>query len=412
MGHITTLPSPRRTATTRIEPNPDVSALTRVSEPSWLWQGRLPSLDGLRAVSIGLVLVDHLSHTPATPVHYERLHYVGTVGVEIFFVISGFLITLLLLREQRRDGAISLRGFFLRRVLRIVPAYAAFLLVLFALQLAGRAQCPGFAWARALTYTTSLFDTQPCTWDLRHTWSLSVEEHFYLLWPCLFALLSRRLAFLAAAMCVAGTPLLRASIQVILGDGHPDFRFFTLSRMDAIAVGCCLSFLATSRRFQWATRLRGAWTVVLVGAAGAIALTQLDDWQLVVGDWKCLHYFHAFLWGTLRAILIGAVVWICVCASGGLLGRALNGRLLCFLGVISYPMYLWQQMFLHPEREHWTCGWPAGLVSTIAVAAASYFLLERPLLRLKDRLAKPRHLVTVSPPAVALVGAGERSATQ
>jgi peptidoglycan/LPS O-acetylase OafA/YrhL len=407
MGRPSTnlLPIEQR-STPRAVPSVAASECSEPTEPPWLWQGRLPSLDGLRAVSIALVIVDHLSHTSGTPVSFPRLHSIGAVGVEMFFVISGFLITLLLLREHRRYGGVSLTGFFLRRVFRIVPAYAAFLVVLFGLELSGMVHVPPLSWAHALTYSTSLFGHDPNVWDLRHTWSLSVEEHFYLLWPCLFALLSRRAALLAAAGCVAGTPFLRVALHFLLGDAHPDFRFFTPTRMDAIAIGCCLAFLATSARFRRATRLSGPWATLAVTAAAAATLTRLDEWQLIFGDGKLLRCVNAFLWETLRPILLAAMVWLCVSISSSLLGRVLNGKLLSFVGVISYGIYLWQELFLHPERQHGFGGWPARLACTFAAALLSYFLLERPLLALKERLGTRRHLVVLVAPSAASVSVG------
>src|SRR5260370_11172766 len=154
-------------------------------EPVWLWQGQLPCLNGLRAISVLVVIVAHLSSKPNTP--FSFAHHSGAVGVEMFFVISGFLITLLLLREHRRQGTVSLKGFYLRRVFRIVPAYALFLSVLLGLELAGGIHIPVVSWGRAVTYTTSFFDFQSAGRDLAPTRALSVEEHFYLLlaWLCL-----------------------------------------------------------------------------------------------------------------------------------------------------------------------------------------------------------------------------------
>jgi peptidoglycan/LPS O-acetylase OafA/YrhL len=378
-------------------------AATRASdvpEPSWLRQGRLPSLDGLRALSIGLVLLDHLSRTPDTPLAWPAFHALGAAGVETFFVISGFLITLLLLREERRDGGVSLTGFFCRRVFRIVPAYAAFLLVLFGLQVAGALYLPAISWLRAATYSTSLFDRVPGAWDLSHTWSLAVEEHFYLLWPCLFAVLGRRGAFLAAVGCIAVTPFVRVALRYCLGDAQPEFGFFTPTRMDAIAVGCCLAFLATTPRFRRAARCSGAWPTVVVVITATVVLG-LGECLRDCGHVRPLAYVEAFLWSTVRPILLAAIVWLCVCNPTSLVGRLLNGRVLSFIGLISYGIYLWQQFFLNPQRQHWTCGWPAGLASTLLAALLSYFVLERPLLALKDRLsARRRRVVVVSTPAV------------
>src|SRR5947209_8886292 len=122
------------------------------AEPRWLSHGRVPSLDGLRALAILLVLLSHSARAPSFPWPSDSLglvHY-GAVGVEVFFVLSGFLITLLLLREQHDTGAISLKGFYFRRSLRILPACGVYLLALFGLQLLVTVGLNGWDLASAL----------------------------------------------------------------------------------------------------------------------------------------------------------------------------------------------------------------------------------------------------------------------
>src|SRR5438094_9463231 len=178
------------------------------TEPTWLAAGRIPSLDGWRAVAVLLVLcVQAKRYVHDSPLFTGLLGKCGFIGVQVFFVISGFLLTTLLLREKDRTGGVSLRQFYYRRMLRILLAYALYLLVLLVLQNHGLTYSPvnGRQWAAALTYTVN-FLPGTIPGEISHLWSLSVEEHFYLLWPVLLAVCglaaSRRLAWGCVAVCL------------------------------------------------------------------------------------------------------------------------------------------------------------------------------------------------------------------
>ncbi|MGH9888077.1 MAG: acyltransferase family protein, partial [bacterium] len=140
---------------------------------------------------------------PMTPV----AHVFGDIGVRAFFVLSGFLITTLLLRERARDGTISLRGFYLRRALRIFPAFYAYLAVLIVLRAAGTIAPSNSDLAFAGTYTMNFHAER--AWQVGHLWSLSVEEQFYLAWPLTLIVLGTRRALILALAAIAVAPLVR-----------------------------------------------------------------------------------------------------------------------------------------------------------------------------------------------------------
>ena len=164
---------------------PAECAATRDEMPT----GRLPSLDGLRAVSILLVLGWHLNDRNRIPGFGYVTYYYGTLGVQIFFVISGFLISWLLLADEAAAGSVSLRSFYARRALRILPVQFAYLAVLALLTLTTALRWSGCEVATALTYTK---DIACQTWADAHLWSLSVEEQFYLIWPVVLILVCLR----------------------------------------------------------------------------------------------------------------------------------------------------------------------------------------------------------------------------
>jgi peptidoglycan/LPS O-acetylase OafA/YrhL len=338
--------------------------------------GRIPSLDGLRAVSIGLVLLAHLVGTRSFPLGVGSTHVLalGELGVHVFFVISGFLITRLLLDELGSRGSISLSDFYFRRTMRIFPAYYVFLLVLAVLAWLGLVQLASRDMAHALTYTSNYYSAR--SWFVGHTWSLSVEEQFYLLWPALIVMAGRRRALWLAALAVALAPMIRTASWELMrasgdGIGH---RFETVA--DAIAIGCVLAGTRDWLHQQpWYRRLLESGLFVVVPCLG-LAGSQLSD-----------HPVAHFLIGiSVMNLSIAATLDWCVTFGSGRVGRVLNWAPLAFVGTISYSLYLWQQLFLNRTSDAPTAAFPLNLALACAAALASYYLIERPALRLRRRL--------------------------
>ena len=337
--------------------------------------GRIAGLNGLRAIAVSLVLVSHAAGTAglSLPRADLWLRY-GAVGVDVFFVLSGFLITLLLVRETDRTGTTSLRAFWVRRALRILPAYLAYLLFVAILSAMG-AWAVGWAdWAAALTYTVNFRPRPHDCWPIAHLWSLCVEEHFYLLWPVLFAVCRRRASGVLLAV-VALSPLVRYIFWLTLRDTL-DIKYATPARMDSIAVGCLLAFLLTGRSggavVGWARRRQ---TTLFACACLGVALS------LAAGS----------LSGKFRITLSPSGVALCVALGilsivadpNGRMTRLLELRPVVWVGVLSYSLYLWQQLFLDPHRSDWWCRWPVNLACAFGCAIFCHYFVERPFLRLK-----------------------------
>jgi len=195
---------------------------------------RIPSLDGLRAISITLVVLSHL--VKWRHVSLDVVGSYGALGVHVFFVLSGYLITNLLLREYARSSTISLRDFYVRRAYRIFPAAFVFLAVVVVLYWR---QMTWYHVAAAVFYVANMDLTRP--WIFGHLWSLSIEEQFYLLWP--FAVKKwhrRRTAILLGVFLF--TPVFRTALYAL--KVHNGLIGSLPAEADQLAIGCLLAIFA------------------------------------------------------------------------------------------------------------------------------------------------------------------------
>jgi peptidoglycan/LPS O-acetylase OafA/YrhL len=356
-----------------------------MNAPARAEKERLPGLDGLRALSVLAVIFYHLDAVGHFPAWTRPALQYGFHGVGVFFAISGYLITWLLLREEARGGGVSLRGFYFRRAMRILPpAYVYLAAVALAAALRPGAY-PGLdGWAdftaaalffRNLTYHAGSELT-------RHYWSLSIEEQFYLLWPLVFVLVpARRRFWLTAGLCLLAPAWRQLHMELFdaakLNWSRADLRY------DQILVGVAFALARHEGRFPALLGAAGRRAGTLLAAAGAVYLA-LVVWG---GD----------LPGPLRPggelarlAALGLVIHLVGAGQGGGFLRALEWPALAWIGRLSYSLYLWQQLFCVP-RTGWALeAWPANLAATFALAAASYYLVERPALRLRGRLQARR----------------------
>jgi len=335
----------------------------------------MPSLDGLRALSIALVLLAHLTGTRhfASGVELGRWQ-LGNLGVRIFFVISGFLITTLLLEESERTGTVSLGQFYLRRLFRIFPAFYGFCAVLFVLQQAQIITLPPGDLLAAVTYTMNYHHDR--SWYAGHTWSLAVEEQFYLLWPAILLFAGPRGGLRVAALTVLVVPVLRLAMGIWpalrpgIGETFP-------SVADALAIGCVLAGLRPwlTRSPRWRRFLASPlfWLTPLAVAACARNPSAKLDW--LVGE-------------TVMNVGIAVIIERTLRIPDDRLGRVLNARPLVFVGTLSYSLYLWQQIFLNRRGSSDLQSFPWNLILVGIAALASYYLVERPFLRMRARLER------------------------
>jgi peptidoglycan/LPS O-acetylase OafA/YrhL len=337
-----------------------------------------PTLDGWRAIAILCVIADHVLHGAwhAAGAEHTLIQLgLGTHGVNIFFAISGFLITGRLIAERGRTGQESLRDFYRRRVVRLLPAAAAYVAAITLLGLLGLIAVSGTELtAVGLLYRNYLPAILAGGAGLytSHFWSLCVEEHFYLLWPAVLRWSRIAVALLLAALGALAVVWWRQHALALdvaaVGHVRPGYFVETGTRLDALLVGACGALaLATAPGERLLRRLASPMTWVIL--AGAL-------FEVMAAYHQRPTIWESVLW---TLLVIGTVV-----APAGGLGRLLEWPALTWLGKRSYSVYLWQQLFTVPVLAGAGLGvlqrWPLNVLCAVGAAAASYRWMERPVL--------------------------------
>lgn len=302
----------------------------------------------------------------------------GIAGVSVFFVLSGFLITTLLLRERRRHGRLDLLAFYARRFLRIMPGYLVFLFTLFLLARVGLLPLSREALLCAAAYLTNFVHRIHYYGELGHTWSLAVEEHYYLVWPLLLTRLRGRVlvGFLFAMIAISTAGYLGFAFRSPLRRDYFT-EYWTIPAALGIFVG---SLLASVREGE---------------VPRPAFFDRLGARALIPG----LLLYAAPLWlppALLPAVLlpmdlgVALILWGLLSRPDAPWVRLLEQRPLRYLGTISYSLYVWQGLFLRtgPGGQLWVQHQPQALILTLLTAALSYHLIERPFLGLKARFAR------------------------
>ncbi len=382
-----------------------------IAAPQWQWKGHIRELDGLRGIAILFVLLHHFwpASGPLSP--YAPIAHLGWIGVDLFFVISGFLITGILLDTRKDEG--YFRNFYARRTIRIFPLYYLFVAAVFLV-------IPAFQ-SGPYGQTTFLRESGSPLWYLAYLgnvreaitghepayfvgplWSLSIEEQFYLVFPLLVSLLSTARLKQVLVGAILAAPVFRLVMLFLVPHNERIEYLATPSRMDEICWGGLLALVLRTEK------IRIDRSVVSAGMAGMIALLVL---AFRTGGLDRLLPFGRVVGYSLVALTFASVVLWAVTHQGRLETALLRARPLRYLGKICYGVYLLQrpaEVFLVKvvEKLHLAVDAESPLLllakcaTTIGVASASWYLFEGPLLRFKGRFTSKNHPAEAPPQSV------------
>jgi peptidoglycan/LPS O-acetylase OafA/YrhL len=345
--------------------------------------GYMPTLDGWRAISIILVVLSHNKITlpnPSLAQFLQRATEYGASGVYIFFAISGVLICGRMLQEEKKHGRISLRKFYIRRAFRILPPVLLYLLTIAVLSpILGVGK---LEWFSSLFFFRNYEMTvPPAHWFTGHFWSLSVEEHFYLLLPGILVFFPKRrvwvLGILTGAVMIWRFWLAHHTTLNLNTKLDLDYRTDTV--IDALLIAALIAIAANNDRYAVYMR------PLLTPLASAV----------LVGTYITLQIVH--IPQTLSILIEATIPPLVLLGTAqnarNFAGRILESAPLRWIGRLSFSLYLWQELFF---CDLWWRGplplgplqqWPLKLVGLLVCASISYYLVERPMMRMGHRIA-------------------------
>ena len=348
--------------------------------PTYLNQPILPSIDGLRAISIILVIFSHIF------ADYEvvRKSQIGPIGVEIFFVISGFLITTLLLKEKNKTGKINLKYFYIRRCLRILPPVYLFLIVLFLLNIIFTLEISKTSFLASFVFLRNLPLKGTNDWYTGHFWSLGIEEQFYLVFPFLLAAVNPKRYVILVGLVIVFLPLISHLGYNNIGPFYSNrvvhnitFTIINLWGINTalILIGSVLAIFTFYNGDLFRKLMKYRYLSIAVFALALVLRL------------PTLNMYIPFLSQILFGLLIGACI-ILNLEPRNFFGIMLNNKLMVKIGVLSYSIYIWQQLFTHNQPWSDLSGfWTSVTLNILALALTaflSYYFFEKRFIKLRN----------------------------
>ncbi len=338
----------------------------------------IKGFDALRAFSIILVLLSHLglrSFLPENDYSQTRLWNVisGGTGVAIFFTLSGFLITMILIRERNKNGKINLKNFYIRRFLRLLPPLLIFYTLVVILMLSGSIKSNQVGLIYSFFYIYNYIPTVYYSAELGHTWSLALEEQFYFIWPILLSIFKKIkgisiIIFITIGSCIAGYYIFPS---MGITSSYRTSTWF-IPAVAPIMIGSFAALLEAHYREEWKKRFIGNKRILFLAVILFLYPLYSLDATLIFGT-------------ILRAISISVIlIWIMHNQETKFV-RALEFKPLQYLGKISYGVYVFQGLFLTtgPTGKMEIQHFPLNILLTLLIAIASFELVEKPVIKLK-----------------------------
>jgi len=354
---------------------------------------RIKSIDGLRAISIVMVL---LAHAGPTMPQILRDHFLfdfvanATLGVRIFFVLSGYLITRILIVEEEKTGFIHIGHFFIRRILRIFPIFYLYILVVVLLKLS---HLPNII-EKTSDVVPALFYlwnykflwvniSGNANWFLGHFWSLSMEEQFYLFWPFTFAIFYSKNSglrfFQALVAVIVLMPILRVGTYFLMSDNRGQIAWMLHTGGDSILIGCLGALIEKTDKLKsvFVHYLNNKW---LIGVTLIFLFVVSPILSVSYGG----SYHLPFGISLDNIFILILLFWIMYVPT--LFSKFLDHKVMVHIGMLSYSLYVWQQIFLTDIHKYWFNAFPQNLIIVFLVGFFSYYVIEKPILGLKRKL--------------------------
>lgn len=337
-----------------------------------------------------------LAHAGPTMPQILRGHFLfnflanAGLGVRIFFVLSGYLITKILIIEEAKTGIINIRHFFLRRMLRIFPIFYLYILVVVLLKLyyipniidkvSDVVPALFYVWNYKFLWVNI---SGNANWFLGHFWSLSMEEQFYLFWPFTFAFFysndSRSRFFRVLIAVIVLMPVLRVASYFLMPENRGQIAWMLHTGGDSILIGCLGALIEKTERFKsvFIDYLNNKWLIVftllfLFILSPSLSLAYGGAYQLPFG----ISLDNIFI-----LILLFWIMYIPTIFT-----KFLNHKVMVNIGTLSYSLYVWQQIFLTNIYKYWFNLFPQNLIIVFLIGYFSYYVIEKPILRLKRKL--------------------------